>query len=314
MDKSSAKFEIIHEIITQDGNLQNVKELCAIAGVSRSGYYNWLNSADKRAEKEAADRADFDLILEAYQFRGYDKGIRGIHMRLLHMDPPILMNLKKIRRLMNKYGLVCPIRKANPYRRMAKAMKTDAVADNLLNREFRSHGPRKVLLTDITYIPCCGVFFYLSVIKDAYTMQILSYVLSESLEVDFVLETVNILIANHGVSLDTETLIHSDQGCHYTSKKFRQIISDFQLRQSMSRRGNCWDNAPQESFFGHMKDDIMNKIALAESFDDAKAIIDDYMDYYNNDRGQWELAKLSPNEYYRYVTTGVYPLPVYRSG
>lgn len=311
MDKPSAKYEIIHEIVSQEGNLQNVKELCAIAGVSRSGYYNWLNSAGKRAEKEAADRASFDLILEAYQFRGYDKGIRGIHMRLLHMEPPVLMNLKKIQRLMHKYGLKCPIRKANPYRRMAKATKTDAAADNLLQREFREHGPRKVLLTDITYIPCCGGFFYLSVVKDAYTMQILAYVLSESLEVDFVLETINILISSHGASLDDETLIHSDQGFHYTSKKFRQIVSDTKLRQSMSRRGNCWDNAPQESFFGHMKDEIMDKIALAKSFADAKAIIDDYMDYYNNDRGQWQLAKLTPNEFYQYCITGVYPLNSY---
>lgn len=308
MDRPSAKYEVIHEIVSQEGNLQNVRELCEIAGVSRSGYYNWLHSADKRAEKEAKDQADFELILQAYQFRGYDKGIRGIHMRLLHMEPPVLMNTKKIQRLMHKYGLKCPIRKANPYRRMAKALKTDAVADNLLKREFKEHGPRKVLLTDITYIPCCGVFFYLSVIKDAYTMQILAHVLSESLELDFVLETVNILIENHGASLDDETLIHSDQGCHYTSKKFREIVKDSHLRQSMSRRGNCWDNAPQESFFGHMKDEIMDKIALAESFADAKAIIDDYIDYYNNDRGQWQLAKLSPNEYYRYITTGQYPL------
>ena len=229
------------------------------------------------------------------------------------MDPPVLMNLKKIQRLMHKYGLKCPIRKANPYRRMAKALKTDAVADNLLQREFKEHGPRKVLLTDITYIPCCGVFFYLSVIKDAYTMQILAYMLSESLELDFVLETINILIESHGATLDDETLIHSDQGCHYTSKKFREIVKDSNLRQSMSRRGNCWDNAPQESFFGHMKDEIMDKIALAESFNDAKTIIDDYMDYYNNDRGQWQLSKLSPNEYYEYCITGKYPLITYSS-
>ena len=311
MDKPNAKYEIIHEIVSQEDNLQNISELCEIAGVSRSGYYKWLNSADKRAEKEAKDQADFELILQAYQFRGYDKGIRGIHMRLLHMDPPVIMNTKKIQRLMHKYGLVCPIRKANPYRRMAKAIKTDAIAANLLQRQFKEHGPRKVLLTDITYIPCCGGFFYLSVIKDAYTMQILAYVLSESLELDFVLETVSILIENHGVSLDDETLIHSDQGCHYTSKKFREIVKDSNLRQSMSRRGNCWDNAPQESFFGHMKDEIMDKIALAESFYDAKTIIDDYMDYYNNDRGQWQLAKLSPNEYYSYITTGIYPLTTY---
>ena len=311
MDKPSAKYEIIRSIVSQEGNLQNVKELCQIAGVSRSGYYNWLASEDKRLEKEARDKHDFELILEAYSFRGYDKGIRGIHMRLLHMEPPVLMNTKKIQRLMHKYGLVCPIRKANPYRRMAKALKTDAVADNLLNREFKEHGPRKVLLTDITYIPCCGIFFYLSVIKDAYTMQILAYVFSESLEVDFVLETVNILITNHGATLDSETLIHSDQGCHYTSKKFRQIVQDAELRQSMSRRGNCWDNAPQESFFGHMKDEIGAKIAACESFKEAKAVIDDYMDYYNNDRGQWQLAKLTPNEYYEYCTTGVYPLISY---
>ena len=250
MEKPSAVYEIIYSIVSAEDNVQSVKELCQIAGVSRSGYYNWVASADKRAEREARDRANFELILEAYNFRGYAKGIRGIHMRLLHMDPPVLMNLKKIQRLMHKYGLKCPIRKANPYRRMAKALKTDAVADNLLKREFREHGPRKVLLTDITYIPCCGVFFYLSVIKDAYTLQILAYMLSDSLEVDFVLETVNILIANHGATLDDETLIHSDQGCHYTSKKFREIIKDYNLRQSMSRRGNCWDNAPQESFFG----------------------------------------------------------------
>lgn len=313
MEKPSAVYEIIYSIVSAEDNVQSVKELCTIAGVSRSGYYNWVNSADKRAEREARDRADFELILEAYNFRGYAKGIRGIHMRLLHMDPPVLMNLKKIQRLMHKYGLKCPIRKANPYRRMAKALKTDAVADNLLKREFREHGPRKVLLTDITYIPCCGTFFYLSVIKDAYTLQILAYVLSESLEVDFVLETVNILIANHGASLDDETLIHSDQGCHYTSKKFREIVKDSNLRQSMSRRGNCWDNAPQESFFGHMKDHIMYKIAAAECFEEAKAIIDDYMDFYNNDNGIWELAKLTPNEYYEYCLTGVYPLLKYDS-
>ena len=139
-------------------------------------------------------------------------------------------------------------------------------------------------------------------------MQILAYVLSESLEIDFVLETVKILIKKHGVSLDDETLIHSDQGCHYTSKKFRQIVADYELRQSMSRRGNCWDNAPQESFFGHMKDEIAEVIADCDTYEQVQAVITDWMDYYNNDRYQWDLEKLSPREYYRYCQTGVYPL------
>ncbi len=226
-------------------------------------------------------------------------------MRLLHMG--VRMNLKKIRRLMDKYQLFCPIRKANPYRRMAKALKTNVVADNLLKREFREHGPRTILLTDISYLPYNGTFAYLSVIKDAFTEEILSYVASESLEVDFVLKTVEKMIQEHGASLSDKTLIHSDQGSHYTSVAFREIVSNHDLRQSMSRRGNCWDNAPQESFFGHMKDELKKKSSTWKTFDQVKADIDDWMDYYNNDRGQWLLGKMSPKEYYRYTLTGITP-------
>ena len=210
METSNDKFEIIHETINKADNRLSVSMLCEIAGVSRSGYYNWVASEKNRMAKELQDRADFELILIAYTHRGYDKGAQGIYMRLIHMDPPIVMNVKKIRRLMKKYGLICEIRKANPYRRMAKAIKTNNVADNLVKRQFEAYGPRKILLTDITYIPFNGEFCYLSTIIDAFTKQILSYVLSKSLEVDFVLETVNTMIEKHGVALTTETIIHSD--------------------------------------------------------------------------------------------------------
>ena len=292
--------------MNKEDNLLNISMLCEIAGVSRSGYYRWVNAATYREEQELKDRADFEIILKAYNHRGYPKGARGIYMTLLHQEKTIVMNVKKIRRLMKKYRLECPIRKANPYRRMAKALKTNNVAKNLVNREFRLHGPRVILLTDITYIPYNGVFCYLSTILDAYTKQILAYALSDSLEVDFVLETVNQLIEKHKISLTTKTIIHSDQGCHYTSCSFIQILKDKKLRQSMSRKGNCWDNAPQESSFGHMKDEI--DLSNCKTFEEVKSIIDDWMDYYNNERYQWNLAKLSPNEYYEYITTGVYPL------
>lgn len=306
IDDISYKFKIIYEMTQKENNLLTVSMLCEIAQVSRSGYYNWVNSEDMRIKKENKDKKDFEIILQAYQYRGYNKGARSIYMRLIHMNPPIVMNVKKTRRLMKKYNLFCPIRKANPYRRMAKALKTNNVADNILNREFKEHGPRMVLLTDITYIPYHNTKCYLSVILDAFTKEILSYVLSESLEVDFVLETVNQLIEKHGISLSTKTLVHSDQGCHYTSYSFIQILKDKKLRQSMSRRGNCWDNAPQESFFGHMKDEI--NLSKCRIFNDVKTIINDWIDYYNNERYQWNLAKLSPVEYYKYITTGEYPL------
>lgn len=300
-----SKFEIIRETFQGKDNLLTVQELCEIAGVSRSGYYNWLKTEPERQDREERDEADFELILEAYRHRGYDKGVRGIHMRLLHTG--VLMNVKKIRRLMRKFGLYCPIRKANPYRRMAKAIRTSNVAQNLVNQEFEKHGPRSILLTDITYIPLRDSYCYLSTILDAYTKQVLSYVLSESFQVDFVLETVEQLIENHGISLNKETIIHSDQGAQYTSIKFINLLKDSQLRQSMSRRGCCWDNAPQESFYGHMKDELAGEIPNWETFADVKRSIDDWMDYYNNDRYQWDLAKLSPNEYYKYLTTGAYP-------
>ena len=308
METAEEKYKIIEEMISRDNNLLNITKLCEIAEVSRSGFYNWKNNHNKRQQKEQQDKEDFNLILQAYQYRGYDKGARSIHMTLLHMG--IRMNIKKIRRLMKKYGLFCRIRKANPYRRMAKAIKTNNIVPNIVNRDFIQE-PRMIILTDITYL-----FYgkerrkaYLSVMKDAFTNEILSYVVSDSLEVDFVLITVKQLFEKHGATIKTkETICHSDQGIHYTSIEFQKILKDKGLRQSMSRRGNCWDNAPQESFFGHMKDEI--DISSCRTFDELTAVIDDYMDYYNNERYQWDLAKLSPSEYYQYWLTDIYPIDI----
>ena len=283
-----------------------ITTMCQIAGVSRSGYYNWVNNADYRQEREEQDKADFETILEAYKFRGYAKGARGIYMRLLHMTKR--MNLKKIRRLMKKFGLKCPIRKPNPYRRMAKAMKTNTVFPNLVNREFKAYGARKILLTDITYLFYQNSACYLSTILDAYTHEVLAYELSISLKIEFVLQTVQNLIDDYGCQMDNETIVHSDQGCHYTSKAFIAKLKENDFVQSMSRKGNCWDNSPQESFFGHMKDEIKYEVEECSTFEKVQALVDDWMDYYNNDRYQWDLVKLSPKEYYQYITTGIYPI------
>lgn len=303
---TASKFEIIHKATCRDNNVLSISKMCELAEVSRSGYYTWLEAEPYRQKREETDKADFEHILEAYKFRGYSKGARSIYMRLLHKG--IRMNLKKIRRLMNKYGLKCPYRGPNPYRQMAKAIKTNAVFPNVVDRHFLAGGVRKVLLTDITYIFYDTGVCYLSTILDAFTREILAYELSTNLQIEFVLRTVENLVKEHGCTLDDTTIVHSDQGCHYTSKAFIKALSNNKFVQSMSRKGNCWDNAPQESFFGHMKDEIKYEIAMMKTYDKVKAKIDDWIDYYNNDRYQWDLVKLSPTEYYRYVTTGVYPL------
>ncbi len=310
MNETSCAFEIISDTIKLSDNKLQAKELCSIAGVSRSGYYAWIKAASAREIQEQKDREDFEVILHAYKMHGYTKGARGIQMALLHMNPPVIMNLKKIRRLMKKFNLSCHFRKPNPYKQIMKELKTNDIAENLLQREFEDYGPRTVLLTDITYLPYNNKFAYLSTILDAFTKEILAYVLSSSMKEDFVLETVEQLIAEHGVSLNAKVLFHSDRGSHYTAHSLIELLKDKNLRRSMSRKGNCWDNAPQESFYGHMKDHIKVKLTEVREFVEVKAIVDDYMDYYNNYRYQWDLAKLAPAEFYQFFITGVYPLDI----
>lgn len=304
------KYEIIKEVVEYGNNLLNIKSLCEIAGVSRSGYYRWIKAEPVRKARIERDKNDFILILKAFNYRGYAKGARGISMRLTRGKPTVLMNIKKIRRLMQKFDLVCPIRQANPYRRMMKALATNRVAKNLVDRNFTIYGPRAVLLTDITYIPDGNSnFIYLSVIIDACTRQVLAHVHSESLKEDFVLETIYILIEKHGstLNINEKTLFHSDQGAHYTCSKLIDLINDLGLRQSMSRKANCWDNAPQESFFGHMKSEIKHKLKGLNRTGICSQI-DDWMDYYNNERYVWDFHKLSPNEYYKWLAEGIWPL------
>lgn len=271
--------------------------LCKITSVSRSGYYNYfsIKSQNSRNQRNEQDELLKDNILKAYNFKGRKKGARQIKMTLEeHFE--VIYNLKRIRRIMKKYGIICPIRKANPYRRMMKATKEHRVVPNLLNREFKQNAPGKILLTDITYLSYAkGKRAYLSTIKDACTNEILSYNLSASLTLDIATDTINKLIQNTEIKLNPDAFIHSDQGVHYTSPVFQKLIKSYGLGQSMSRRGNCWDNAPQESFFGHFKDECYVK--SCETFEQLQEEIDQYMIYYNKYRCQWGLKKMTPVNY-----------------
>ena len=208
----------------------------------------------------------------------------------------VIMNRKKIQRIMRKYNIICPIRKSNPYKRIAKATKEHRVVPNKLNRQFKQNVPGKVLLTDITYMPYGnGKIAYLSTIKDSSTNEILSHYLSQSLAIEIVTRTIDKLVQFKSFKLHKDAFIHSDQGSHYTSPIFQKLLKKNNLDQSMSRRGNCWDNAPQESFFGHMKDEIDYK--SCNTFEELQLLIDEYIDYYNNFRYQWNLKKLTPIQF-----------------
>jgi transposase InsO family protein len=274
-----------------------VSYLCAISGVSRSGYYNYfsLESQRRREIRELEDLKLKETILKAFHFKHRKKGARQIKMTLQgHFQ--ITYNLKRIRRIMNKYHIVCPYRKANPYRKIMKATQAHSVVSNLLQREFKQDVPGKVLLTDITYLDYGkGQRAYLSTILDGSTNEALAYNVSTRLTLDIALRTLDKLKKNRKVKLAKGAFIHSDQGVHYTSPIYQKKVKKLGLGQSMSRRGNCWDNAPQESFFGHLKDEA--NIKECNNLDELTKEIKSYMTHYNNTRYQWDLKRMTPVEY-----------------
>lgn len=272
--------------------------LCAEAGVSPSGYHQYHSeeAVKQREEREQRDLAIRDLVHEAFNFKGYKKGSRTIK-DFLYNTYGIIMNRKKIQRIMRKYDIVCPFRKANPYKRMAKSIKGHHVFDNEVNREFKPGKPFAVLLTDITYINFgkTSTRGFLSMIKDSQTGEIVARAASTSLKMNFVMETLDDFTKHPLFDENQDMIMHSDQGSHYVSDDFRDFLKMYKITQSMSRRGNCWDNAPMESFFSTLKDHVNFK--HCETIEEVLKEVDDFLDYYNNYKPQRGLDRLPPVHY-----------------
>jgi putative transposase len=260
--------------------------------VSRSGYYKWLKDFDKQDR----DTVDYKIIKEIFDEGKRKLGWRSIQMKLFN-EKDIVMNHKKIIRIMKKYYLFVKIRIRNPYKNMAKKTQEHNTCENKLNREFKQEVPLKVFCTDITYLFYRHRLAYLSVIKDICSGEIVGWKLSNNLSMDIVMSTISNLKNNRLLPLESLTgiMIHSDQGFHYTNPEYIKEIKSLNMIQSMSRKGNCIDNAPMESFFGHFKDDVDYK--NCRTFDELSLMVDEYIEYYNNARYQWDLKKMTPVGY-----------------
>lgn len=260
--------------------------MCKLSNTSRSGYYKWLKTSDEPDK----DYNDYLKIKEVFDKGKSKYGWRSIKMRLPEM------NHKKIQRIMRKYELITKVRKKNPYREMMKESLEHRTFPNKLNREFNQNIPSSIFCTDITYIPFDEKFVYLSAVKDISSGEIVSWDLSHGLDMKFVLNT----IENMAQLSCAEAIIHSDQGFHYTNPSYIKAVKDLDMIQSMSARGKCIDNAPIESFFGHMKDELDYKSCY--TFAELRLKIDEYMRYYNNERKQWTRNKMTPVEYRNHLT------------
>ena len=254
--------------------------LCNIANVSVSGYYRYLKYKNYKKEK---DYQDYLLIKYIFEKKKERAGARVIKMELESIN--IVMNLKKIRRIMKKYGLVCKIRRVNKARVSLKKNKENMFVKNLLKRRFKQYIPYTTLSTDITYLKHKDRFSFLSTAKDLASGEILVYELSKYMNLELVLNTIDKLEAYYKArKLNMKNvLIHSDQGFQYTNIEYYEKLKDLEMIQSMSRRGNSVDNAPIESFFGHMKDEIDYKNL---NFNQLHNLIDEYMLEYNYKRKQ----------------------------
>lgn len=266
----------------------DISVLCSIAKVSRGGYYKWRSHFGEQKK----DYGDYLLVKMMFDKGKGKYGARTVVMKLKEVKTP--MNLKKVRRIMKDYGLVTKIRRVNPYKMAMKKTMEHTTAPNILDRKFDQKEPYKILGTDISYLPYHYRFAYLSIVKDMVTGEILSWELSQHLEMEIVMNTMDHLARADGKDFEG-VLLHSDQGFHYTNPLYIEKLKAMKMIQSMSRKGKCIDNAPTESFFGHMKDDI--DLKGCKTYEEVNLIVSEYMRYYNYERAQWDRKKMTPVDY-----------------
>lgn len=280
-------------------NIDSISSLLRKIGISRSSYYSILRNEKygvKQAMKEKQDEEDAELIRQVMAYRRYRKGSRQIYMIMPEVTAR-KFSLKKIRRLMKKFDIKSGIREKKQSRIEARKLLEERKKSNLLKRKFRIAGPNTHILTDVTYIPYGdNRMAYGSACLDAVTGRLYDFTISDCNDLNLVSAAAGRL---EGVSLAKKAIFHSDQGSLYLTDTFQKKIKDLGLRQSMSKRGNCWDNAPQESFFGHFKDeaDYRNCTSLVE----LQTLCADYMEYFNTERRQWTRNGMTPLEYEVYM-------------
>lgn len=212
----------------------------------------------------------------------------------------LVFNLKKIARIKRKYGLETKIRRKNKYREFKKKQQEHETCPNHLNREFVQITPDKVYSMDITQINYNGSKkAYLAAVKDLCTNEIVGKSVSNRIDINLSNSAIDKALKRLSSKEKSNLMIHSDQGFHFTHFSYRNKLKKNNIVQSMSRKGNCIDNAPIESFFGHLKD--LLDLRSCENINDVKKEVTKQINYYNHRRPQLGLEKMPPSEYRRHL-------------
>ena len=272
----------------------SIRSILKRVGISKSSYYSIL-SDDNYGMKERQDEIDFQHIRKVMDYKGFRKGTRTIYMMLPDICG-VHFGRNKILRLMRKYNCICAIRRERTELKANRELLKNNRKPNLLKRMFRLARPGEILLTDVSYLKYgLNRTEYLSCVKDAVSGRVVSHITSSGNGLNLVMDTIDTL------DYSQDGIFHSDQGSLYFNDLFQDRLKKLGYRQSMSRRGNCWDNASQESFFGHMKDEC--DLSGCSTPEEVKEMIDNYVYYYNNERPQWTRNKMTPTEYEDYLNS-----------
>ena len=280
------KFAIIQEMAGCHGSIQ---QLCEMAGVSRSGYDKWVKRQERLSQKQVEDERLKKKIEECYQERKGIYGYRRVQV-WLKRKYKLSINHKRVQRLMREMGMRAVIRKKRPYYGKKEPY---VISDNHLNREFHASKPNEKWVTDITYLIFNGQTLYLSAIKDLYNNEIVAYHISQRNDIQLVIDTLKKAIKKRNVN---GLLLHSDQGFQYTSRQYNQLLKRYNIKGSMSRKGNCLDNACMENFFSHFKAECFHLYSFRTA-EEVKEAVHQYIRFYNHERFQKKLNNLSPYEY-----------------
>ena len=256
-----------------------------LSGLARSTFYYYLKEQNTdKYEKEKQE------ILDIFNTNKGRYGYRRILMALRNNGYSI--NHKTVLKLMKILGLKGKQRKNDKYH--SYKGEVGKIADNLLKREFYAEKPYEKLTTDVTQFKVCDDKVYLSPVMDLFNREIVSYAISLSPNLEQVREMLNGLFEK--LPDDANPIFHSDQGWQYQHAEYQRLLSEHNITQSMSRKGNCMDNGAMENFFGRLKVEMF----YGEKFESANAFIDElkrYIDYYNNERISMKLKGMSPVQY-----------------
>ena len=262
-----------------------MKELVKLAGIPRSTYY-YLVKQMKRPDRDAELKIEIKSIYDEHEGR---YGYRRIRDELANRGQKV--NHKKVQRIMKELGLKCLVR-MKKYRSYKGTV--GKIAPNLLNRQFTAKKPNQKWVTDITEFKLFGEKLYLSPVLDLFNGEIITYTIGSRPTYSLVSEMLE--KAFERLTGEDKLLMHSDQGWHYQMKQYHHALKERGITQSMSRKGNCYDNSVMENYFGIMKSELLY-FKEFESVEDFKLELENYINYYNNNRIKAKLKGMSPVQY-----------------